>query len=202
MTSQNRFAVVLVAVHWAIGVPMLVLGGLYAVPRAFHADTVPTRIAWAVVPVLGLVIMIACIATFMRRAARVGGNIFERRWLARYNVEIFAATGIYAALSVLCVVLAPSVRSQVERVALAVAPMLGIALILAAIVRWISRADEFHKQRQFRSIALAAAITAVWTWSYGYFEVVGFPRLSMFWVWPVMVAAWGIANLTMAIVEK
>src|SRR5882762_6357080 len=102
MTSQNRFAVVLVAVHWAIGVPMLVLGGFYAIPRAFHADSVPTRIAWAVVPVLGLVIMIACISTLMRRAARVGGNIFERRWFARYYVEVFAATGIYAVLSVLC----------------------------------------------------------------------------------------------------
>ena len=41
-------------------------------------------------------------------------------------------------------------------------------------------------------MAIAAAVTAGWTFTYGFLENAGYPRLSMFIVWPVMGAVWGL----------
>jgi hypothetical protein len=39
-------------------------------------------------------------------------------------------------------------------------------------------------------LAIAAAVTAAITFAYGFLELAGFPRLSMFFVWPLMAVAW------------
>ena len=48
-----------------------------------------------------------------------------------------------------------------------------------------------HRIRRFllESVALAAAITAGLTFTYGFLETAGFPRLSMFSVWCVLCGA-------------
>ena len=56
----------------------------------------------------------------------------------------------------------------------------------------IRRSDEFIRKTTLEHIAIAAAITAGWTFTYGFLENAGFPRLSMFTVWPVMGAAWAL----------
>ncbi len=52
--------------------------------------------------------------------------------------------------------------------------------------------DEFVRLRSLESIAVAAAVTAGLTFTYGFLESAGFPRLSMFWVWGIMGFTWGI----------
>jgi hypothetical protein len=65
-----------------------------------------------------------------------------------------------------------------------------IGLAVWAIARQFSRMDEFVRLRSLESIAVGAAVTAACSLTYGFLEMVGFPRLSMFWVWPVMGLAW------------
>ena len=69
--------------------------------------------------------------------------------------------------------------------------MLPILLAIWAIVRQVRRSDEFIRKTTMEHIAIAAAVTAGWTFTYGFLENAGYPRLSMFTVWPVMGAVWG-----------
>jgi hypothetical protein len=61
--------------------------------------------------------------------------------------------------------------------------------MLWAIARHLDRVDEYLRRYLLESFALAAALTAGLTFSYGFLETAGYPRLSMFAVWVVLCAA-------------
>ena len=69
-------------------------------------------------------------------------------------------------------------------------PMIGVVLAIWAIIRHHRRVDEYIRTRTLEYLAISAAVTAGWTMTYGFLEIAGFPRLSMFVVWPVMGAIW------------
>jgi hypothetical protein len=56
----------------------------------------------------------------------------------------------------------------------------------------VRRLDEFLRLRSLEGLAIAAAVTAALSFSYGFLEGAGFPKLSMFWVWPVMCVVWAL----------
>ena len=71
-------------------------------------------------------------------------------------------------------------------------PMLPVLLIIWVIIRQFRHSDELLRKTILEHIAIAAAITAGWTFTYGFLENAGYPKLSMFMVWPVMGALWAI----------
>ncbi|MCV2367895.1 hypothetical protein [Roseateles oligotrophus] len=73
---------------------------------------------------------------------------------------------------------------------IALSPMLPGALMVWVILRQLRRLDELQQRVQFEAFALAFAGTAFVTFSYGFLEGLGYPRLSMFVVWPLMAALW------------
>jgi hypothetical protein len=79
--------------------------------------------------------------------------------------------------------------------ALYVSPMLPFGLAIWAVLRQIRRSDEYIRQSTLESVAIAAAATAGLTFTYGFLENAGFPKLSMFTVWPVMGAVWTMVSL-------
>lgn len=76
------------------------------------------------------------------------------------------------------------------RVLLSLAPMVPAIFICGVIVHVIRRLDEMQRKLQLEALALAFAGTALISFSYGFLEGAGFPRLSMFAVWPTMAALW------------
>lgn len=83
--------------------------------------------------------------------------------------------------------------------AIFVTPMLPFLLGIWAVVRQIRRSDEFMRKISLEHLAITAGITAGWTFTYGFLENAGFPKISMFAVWPVMGAVWCILSVTEAI---
>lgn len=77
---------------------------------------------------------------------------------------------------------------------LPVLPCIGMAWV---ILRHLRQLDEFQKRLQFEAIAFAFTGTALVSFSYGFLEGVGLPKLSMFYVWPLMSVLW-IIGLTIA----
>jgi hypothetical protein len=73
---------------------------------------------------------------------------------------------------------------------IALSPMLPGALMVWVILRQLRRLDELQQRVQFEAFALAFAGTAFITFSYGFLEGLGYPRLSMFVVWPLMGSLW------------
>ena len=108
----------------------------------------------------------------------------------RYLLEFGAAMTLYMIVLWISVHHLEGVPSGVAHYALGLLPMIGVVLAIWAIIRHHQRVDEYIRKRTLEYLAISAAVTAGWTLTYGFLETAGFPRLSMFYVWPVMGAVW------------
>ena len=113
----------------------------------------------------------------------------------RYQKELGGALLLYMALLVGALVLSDGMQGGVLRTALLLSPMLAFALAVRAIVRLVRDTDEFLRKSMLEQLAVAAAGTAGITFTYGFLELAGFPKLSMFMVWPLMGALWVAASV-------
>ena len=50
--------------------------------------------------------------------------------------------------------------------------------------------DELEQRIGLEALAFAFGGTAIITFSYGLLDEVGLPRISWWWVWPVMAVLW------------
>jgi len=122
----------------------------------------------------------------------------ERKRNAAYFKELGGAMALYALVLVGALSYGQTLPPGALQTAIYVSPMLPFLLAVWAIVRQIHRSDEFIRKTTLEQIAIAAAVTAGWTFTYGFLENAGYPKLSMFTVWPVMGAVWGV----IAVVEN
>jgi hypothetical protein len=116
----------------------------------------------------------------------------QKRITAVYYREMAVAFAVYAVLLVGSIKLGRPMEPGVPRTIALLSPMLGFGLMIWAIARHFGRIDEYLRRMLLEALALAAAITAGLTFSYGFLETAGYPRLSMFTVWGVMAGAWGL----------
>lgn len=108
-----------------------------------------------------------------------------------YLIELSGAFLLYAgALALSVSILGDESLDPIVQVATALLPVLPGFVMAWVILRQLNRLDEFQRKVQLDSLAIAAAGTALITFSYGFLEGVGFPKLSMFLVWPIMSALW------------
>ena len=115
----------------------------------------------------------------------------EREANRKYRLEMIAATLLYSILLIVSLYLAKPMEEGLARTLLLLSPGLPVFLVVWAIARHFKRMDEFMRLRSLEGIAIAAAVTAGLSLSYGFLESAGFPRVSMFWVWGVMGIVWG-----------
>lgn len=113
----------------------------------------------------------------------------------RYQKELGGALLLYMALLVGALVLSDGMQGGALRTVLLLSPMLAFALAVRAIVRLVRDTDEFLRKSMLEQLAVAAAGTAGITFTYGFLELAGFPKLSMFMVWPLMGALWVAASV-------
>jgi len=116
--------------------------------------------------------------------------MLERDVTRKYQKELFGAIGIYMVVLFASLKLEGSIPQGPLRTALLVSPAFPIGLTIWAIARQFRRMDEFVRMRQLEMLSIAAAVTAGLSLTYGFMENAGFPRLTMFFVWPVMGAVW------------
>ena len=116
----------------------------------------------------------------------------EREANARYRGEMFSALLLYVVVLVGSISVARQMGEGPVRTLLLLTPMAPLMLAVWAIARHFGRMDEFVRLRSLESLAIAAGVTAGLSLTYGFLESAGFPKLSMFWVWAVMGATWGL----------
>jgi hypothetical protein len=121
--------------------------------------------------------------------------MYEKRIKNAYLREMLGAFLLYGLLLVIAIRLGKPMEQGVLRTLLLVSPMIGFALMLWAIARHIGRVDEYVRRLLLESVSLGAGITAGLTFTYGFLENAGFPRLSMFSVWIVLCLATMLACL-------
>ena len=116
----------------------------------------------------------------------------EREANSKYRVELFSAMLLYMAVLFGSISLSKEMEPGMARTLLLVTPMVPLMLAVWAIARHFRRMDEFIRLRALEGLAIAAAVTAGLSLTYGFLESAGYPKLSMFWVWTVMGATWGL----------
>jgi uncharacterized membrane protein HdeD (DUF308 family) len=126
----------------------------------------------------------------------------ENRVARAYRTELWTAIAVYVVLLVVSIRYGRPLVDGPLRTAVLLAPMIGFALMIRAIARHVARIDEYQRLRMLESVALAFAITGAVTFSYGFLETAGFPKLSMFSVWIVMGASWGLVNLVRGVAAR
>jgi hypothetical protein len=110
---------------------------------------------------------------------------------ARYTGELVATLLLYGALLTGSITLLTHVAVPSPwRDAIALSPMVAGALLAWVVLRQLRRMDELQRRIQLESFGFAFAGTALATFSYGFLEGLGWPRLSMFVVWPLMAVLW------------
>ncbi|WP_313621915.1 hypothetical protein [Achromobacter sp.] len=113
----------------------------------------------------------------------------------RYFKELGVAMALYAILLAGALRLSLDLQPGALRTVVLLSPMLAFLLALRAVVRAIRGSDEFIRKTTLEHLAIAAAVTAGVTFTYGFLEIAGFPKLSMFVVWPLMGAVWACTTI-------
>ena len=109
----------------------------------------------------------------------------------RYLVEFGGGIAAYAVVLLVTVALLNNMEAGSGwRVPLALAPMVPVVFVLFAFVRYFGRMDELQRRVQLEALAFAFGGTALLTFGYGFLQLVGFPRVSWFFVWPIMGVLW------------
>ncbi|KGF78731.1 hypothetical protein IA69_28475 [Massilia sp. JS1662] len=122
----------------------------------------------------------------------------EKRVGRAYRGELLTAIAVYVVLLFASIRYGRPLDDGLLRTAVLLAPMIGFAMMIRAIARHVARVDEYQRMRLLETLALAFGITGAVTFSYGFLETAGFPKVSMFSVWMVMGVSWGIASLVLA----
>ncbi len=117
----------------------------------------------------------------------------------RYYIELFGSLAVYVVLLIAVNLIAGRIGTSNRPllIALAVTPMIPVIFTVAAVVRYLSACDELERQIQLTSLAITVGATAFVTFTYGFLEGAGFPRLSMFSVWPLMAIAWLASSIAL-----
>ena len=125
----------------------------------------------------------------------MSANRHEKRVAKIYFRELIAALVLYTVLLMAAITFGRPMAPGVVRTAVLLSPMIGFGAAIWAIVRQFGRVDEYVRLRLLENVSLAAAITAGLTFSYGFLETAGYPKLSMFTVWCVLCAAVMVVQL-------
>jgi hypothetical protein len=145
-----------------------------------------------------LVSPLAALVPFMWavvRQVRRDEVLHTRKIWFRYIAEMSAAFILYAVVLTISLEVGPPMHAGILKTLVLVSPTLAFLLVVWAVVRQFRRMDEYGRLMSLESIAMAFGVTAGWVVTYGFMENAGYPRLSMFSVWMVMMSAWAVITI-------
>lgn len=115
-----------------------------------------------------------------------------------YLREMLGSLVVYAIILIATIKFGRGMPEGIVRTLVLASPMVGFFLATWAIARHLKRIDEYLRQFTLENIAIAAAVTMGLSFTYGFMETAGYPHLSMFSVWMVMGATWGLTGIVRA----
>ena len=110
-----------------------------------------------------------------------------------YTRELLIAMVAYVIAVLVTVRLTPDV-DPVIRVPFVLIPLIPSAFALRAYLRYLGRMDELGRRIQLEALAIGFGAAGMLTFAYGFLENAGFPQLSYVFVFPLMMALWGIGG--------
>lgn len=118
----------------------------------------------------------------------------RKKYLIEFGSSIFLYTGaIFLSISLLA-----ANPNAPWRIWVSILPIVPAILATIAVVRALKRMDELQQRVQLMSFAISFAIVGLTTFTYGFLENVGFPHIPYVWIFPFMIATWGLATPVVA----
>ncbi|MBC3880472.1 hypothetical protein H8K35_03875 [Undibacterium sp. LX40W] len=115
-----------------------------------------------------------------------------------YSKELRLSIVLYVIVLFASIFVAKSLEAGALQTAVVLTPVLPGLLTMRAIIRHLNRQDEFMRIYMLEMIAIAGGVTAFLSFSYGFAEGVGFPKLNGFVHYGVFMATW----LVVVIIRK
>lgn len=112
----------------------------------------------------------------------------------RYAIEFTLSMLAYVVVLVISIKAINHGLPPALKLAFALLPIVPIAFVFTAIVRYVGSIDELQRRIHIESLALAAGITALLAVTYGFLETVGLPHLSAWFTYAAVMLAWLIAQ--------
>lgn len=108
-----------------------------------------------------------------------------------YMRELFGSIAAYAVLLIGSIWLVNNyLEASPLRFVIVLIPMIPVLFTIRAMVNYLTHTDEMEREIQLKSLAISLAGTAFITFTYGFLEGVGLPKISMFFVWPIIAIIW------------
>lgn len=112
----------------------------------------------------------------------------------RFLVHFALAMAAYISAVAISTLLLANLAQGTLRTLSALLPILPMIAIATVVIRQVRQLDELARMIHLEGLAVAFVGTALITFSYGFLEVAGFPRLSMFMVWSLMGPLWALGT--------
>lgn len=125
-----------------------------------------------------------------------------RQVRSRYQREMIVSFIVYAALLIASIRYGRPMADGLLRTIVLLSPMAGFLSMIRSIARHVNGIDEYQRKFLLETFALAAALTAALTFSYGFLETAGYPKISMFSVWMILCGAWGVVAIARVALKK
>ncbi len=113
-----------------------------------------------------------------------------KRYVRQFSLAMFVYV-VAIFLSVSLVEQTPT--NSVLRFLLAVVPIVPVFFVLGAFLGYLAGVDELQQRIQLQAIGFAAGATSMLSFAYGLLENAGLPHLSLVYIFPAMVALWGLS---------
>jgi hypothetical protein len=117
-------------------------------------------------------------------------NIPTKRYLREFIYSMIAYV-ITLSLSLIALGSLGDYPLNPARIVVALAPVVPVISMIFFFLRYLNSIDELQQRIQLLAIGFAAGTTSLLTFSYGFLENVGFPPISLLWVFPIMILLWG-----------
>ncbi|MCC6501108.1 MAG: hypothetical protein IT313_12655 [Anaerolineales bacterium] len=118
----------------------------------------------------------------------------QNQILKRYYKEfVTGMTAYVVALIVSLLVLNNTELPQMTKIVIVLIPIVPVVFVLLAILRALRDSDELVQRIQLQAVTFSSIATGLVTFSYGFLEGIGFPKLPTLWILPMMFLFWGIS---------
>lgn len=117
----------------------------------------------------------------------------QKQAMQRYVKEFLIAMTMYVLILIASVTLLNSVElARVWQIVVSVAPALPVVFVIIAILRLLRDSDELQQRVHLLATTFSAVLTGFITFSYGFLENIGFPKLPTFAIFPMLFLLWGL----------
>ena len=118
----------------------------------------------------------------------------QKNIMRRYMKELFLSMVAYTITLITSLTVLKNYEfTKLWQIVISLSPAVPVTFVILAVMRLLKDSDEMQQRVQLLATSFSAAVTGLVTFSYGFLENVGFPKFPTFFIFPMLIAIWGIS---------